>query len=111
MGRVPRWLEEMFQRQATSVGTSEAMVWSVLDGDALRRGTAEHDVLWLDGVTLQQLREGLRLDPPAARLRVEGNGTVCFRDAAGVPVLAAGVLAVGCTRLRFTDVARLAFVW
>jgi hypothetical protein len=111
MGKVPRWLEEMFQRQAAGVETSDAMVWSAGGGDAVFRGTAERDVLWLDGLTLQQLREGLRLDPPAARLRVEGNGTVGFRDAAGIPVIAAGVLAVGHTRLRFSGIARFAFVW
>jgi hypothetical protein len=111
MGRIPTWLAEMVQRQLTSITERDARVWGPGDGDVVFRGGEDADLLWLDGITLQQLRDGLRLDDPGIRLLVEGNGTVSFLGPDGRAARADGRVTIGRETLRFTGVARFAFLW
>jgi hypothetical protein len=111
MGRLPRWLTDLFQLHEATAAEREARIWRPGDGDLVFRGRPGNDLLWLDGVTLRELREGLRLDDPALRLAVSGNGTVAFATADGAPALASGCLTIGGETLWFRDLARLAFLW
>lgn len=110
MSKTPAWLQEMWMHQASSFSGRDAFCWGVHDGDASFAGEEGHDLVWLDGFTLIELRGGLKLADPAMRVRIEGNGMVSFRDADGLPAPADGVLTIRKATLRFTGVMRFAFL-
>lgn len=111
MGRTSDWFERLSRRRAVRQDVARAVIWSPRDGDAAFRGEPGRDVLWLDGCSLQQLRDGLRMEGGTARLHVEGNGTVCFRDADGAAAIAAGTLHLDGATLRFSGLSCFAFIW
>jgi hypothetical protein len=111
MERLPGWLKDLLRLHEASATEREARIWQPGDGDILFRGRPGNDLLWLDGATLAELREGLRLDDPALRMRVAGNGTVGFVDAEDRPALASGCVTIGGETLWFTGLARFAFLW
>ncbi len=111
MGRTSDWLQRLGRRRALREDVARAVIWSPRDGDAAFRGEPGRDVLWLDGCSLPQLRDGLRLEGGATRLHVEGNGTACFRDGQGGPAIAAGTLRLDGATLRFSGLSCFAFIW
>jgi hypothetical protein len=104
-------LAAMFARLSEKQSERDAFCWGSYSGDQVFRGEDGYDLVWLDGLSLPELRAGLRLADPAMKLRVMGNGIVTFRDADGLPAPADGELAIRGATLRFTGVMRFAFLF
>lgn len=88
---------------------NDAFVWGPGDGNDSFDGGEGRDWLFLDGVTLDQVKELIRFDQDGVTLVERPDGSIAFTDADGNPMTVSGSLTVDGHTISFENIERIAF--